>query len=204
MYKTAKARLETMRLETQDAERLAASMPGAAQPLTPGISFARTDKPVAKAKTKAKDGLANKQDEKKRLACPRPVKGEECRFGAERCFYSHSPSTIDKAKAANSNARSPAQPTTKKKPVCRFFKKESCKKGDDCDFSHSTASDTELAGVALSLACVTIACPATENGAAIDNVPDEHLINNHMPPLKNHCSSYSIDTETKGLHRDAG
>ena len=54
MYKTVRARIETMRLESQEAERLASSMPGAAQPLTPGLDVSGRVRGNAKGKQKAK------------------------------------------------------------------------------------------------------------------------------------------------------
>ena len=78
MYKTAKARIETMRLESQEAERLASSMPGAAQPLTPGLDVSRHARGNAKAKLKAKPkikALAIRiQEDKKKVGCPRLAK----------------------------------------------------------------------------------------------------------------------------------
>ena len=45
MYTAAKARLTTMRMEQQEVERMAASLPGAAHPLTPGLTTEEKNKP---------------------------------------------------------------------------------------------------------------------------------------------------------------
>ena len=50
MYRAAKARLETLRLEEQEAERFAATLPGAAHPLTPATEKGKGGKGKAKGK----------------------------------------------------------------------------------------------------------------------------------------------------------
>ena len=115
MYNAAKARLETLRLEEQHAERVAASMPGAEYPLTPA--------PVVR--------------DKKSVACPRLAKGELCNFGEERCWYSHDPKLIERAKHKpyNQAFEDPEKVAArKKKTLCRFYRSGRCQNGDKCEF----------------------------------------------------------------------
>ena len=72
------------------------------------IAAAATElaKSWAKGPGKTKGDGKGKYDTKN-VACPRIVKGETCKYG-DRCYYSHSQSTIDKAKAA------PAAPAAQK------------------------------------------------------------------------------------------
>ena len=163
MHETAKKCVETMRKEVQEAERLAASLPGSANPLTPGIeanSSLRRPQPNAKAKAKAKpkNVAHNEHQDKKKIACPRLVRGLECKFGAD-CWWSHTKSVVDKAKASTKKpANEKVEPLDTSKLPCRFHKRGSCKKGDSCDYSHED-SPAEPSGVAVGLPVV--ACPLT-------------------------------------------
>ena len=145
LYKTAKAHLETARLERQESERMAASRPGAPQPLAPGLEQRRPPPKGAPATERQKPAPAQPAQPKadtKNLPCPRLVRGVPCNFGEEKCWYSHQAGLVSQAKAA---LQKPAAKKTTFAPdggerVCRFMKQYgTCKKGDQCAFSHDVS-----------------------------------------------------------------
>ena len=159
MYAAVKATIESSRLARVETERSNASAPGATMPLTPAVTKTKAEKKAdkkadddriaaavtelanswAKASGKAKGDGKGKHDGKgkydtKNVACPRLVNGETCKYG-DRCYYSHSQSTIDKAKAAPAAPAGKAfgkkgqaggkgkEPTDKSKLLCKLFAK---------------------------------------------------------------------------------
>ena len=175
MYKTTRELMNTLRLERQEAERTKALLPNAPQPLTPGLDTkgkggarsprAKSPGGGGKGGGKGRDPPTEAQlAEKKKVACPRMVKGLECTF-EDRCWYTHSQSVVDKAKAAlKKEGGSPAKKTDGQKSprgdpskrLCHFFKKGKCNNGDKCAYSH----DLDIANVAvpcvIGLACAMV------------------------------------------------
>ena len=209
-YKSAKARFETLRLEEQETERLAASQPTALHPITPG--FGRTQKPDGRGKD---NGKTNFKD----LACPRLSSGKGCNFG-DTCWYSHAPAVVrkaqDKQKAepkakakgkagsagANSGGGANAATSTR---TCMFYQRGKCKKGDECNYRHDLKdAAATTATVAISTPCLALAAPALpesqpmptssgDDGAgggkapSLNDVLASHIINGHMPPMRDSC-----------------
>ena len=197
LYKTAKAHLETARLERQESERMAASRPGAPQPLAPGLEQRRPPPKGAPAAERQKPAPAQPAQPKadtKNLPCPRLVRGVPCNFGEEKCWYSHQAGLVSQAKAA---LQKPAAKKTTFAPdggerVCRFMKQYgTCKKGDQCAFSHDVSGKSP-ATVVLEIGCPALplmaapapeAPPAPTEAELTEQPPVVHLINGHMPPL---------------------
>ena len=177
-------------------------------PISPGI-------PDQKGKGKGKDNDKDAHKYKDQ-ACPRLMQGKECNFG-KLWWYSHAPAVIQKAKAkakpkaksepkvGNANiSDSPANGTSKK--PCIFFqegKNNKCKKGDTCTYSHEVTDENETSptGVVVCALCLDVAMPVDIVGEdvsgtssevrgkalSLSDVPADHLINGHMPALKDQC-----------------
>ena len=134
-------------------------------------------------------------------ACPRLVKGLECYFGDEKCWYSHKPSIVNKAKAADKKTQ--PQDDDTKKQVCRFFKKYgTCRKGDQCEFSHDEQSEGEPTGVAINLGCPAVACPLTEEGAS--SSADGAQVTSSLRSLVHEAGPGEGDTHTDASLRSVG
>ena len=112
MYSAMEARLETMRLEEQEKERVAAYRPDSGNPITPGIE-------TPKGRGKGKPTRDTSKE-----ACQRMMKDGKCSFES-KCWFSHDPAVVEAARKKG-----------KTKIFCRFFQQGSCLKGDRCDFSH--------------------------------------------------------------------
>ena len=161
MYKTVEAVLERQRQDTQEQERFRASLPAAPDPITPGV-------PTPSKKTEPKGKGKGKKDTKNQ-PCPRLSKGMTCKFGKD-CYYSHDDAILKDAK-------------NEKTKLCKFFQQGHCKKGDECTWSHSQKEEAKPSAVGV----VCVPCLAAVSAPALDDVPDEHLRNNHQPPLRDSC-----------------
>ena len=138
MYNAVEARLETLRLEMQEAERIVAYKPDSINPITPGVE---TRKGTGK-------GKPNRDTSKE--ACQRMLKDGICNF-KETCWYSHDTAVLDAAKKK-----------LQCKSFCTFFKQGKCNKGDKCTFSHETSKQNgteELSTVALGLVAQELPSP---------------------------------------------
>ena len=174
MYTTAKAVVESKRIQEQEDAREAAQEPDAKDPLTPAPAVKEPRKDLSKD------------------PCPRMVSGGKCSFGTS-CWYCHDDMVIaeakkkrgtekdkkgggkgkgDKDKGKKGGGKGDKPPLTdeqRAKIPCRLHKKGDCKFGDKCKYSH--AADPALpaieqngaAGVALGLVAIgEIATPATQ------------------------------------------
>jgi hypothetical protein len=131
MYQAVEARLETMRLQTQEVERVAAYKVDSPRPMTPGVE-------TVKGQVK---GKLNRDTSKE--ACKRMLKEGKCEFEG-RCRLSHDKAVLDTARKKNQG-----------KMMCKHCAAGKCLKGDRCDFSHeipeqSGAGDMALGTVAIS------------------------------------------------------
>ena len=210
MYDAVEARLQTMRLEAQEAERIAACKPETQNPMTPGIEGNKGKK--GKGKGKDENQTTQPKKDTANLACPRMVKDGKCRFGDDKCWYSHSPKVIAKAKqAAKPKAEASPPPEGKIQKTCKFWKAGNCTKGNDCKYLHSelqpaapaaqqpqqqqTQNGAEVTTVALGMVVLSedeqeeVECKPCDGFAnpSLEAVPDEHLKNNHFPPLPQSC-----------------
>ena len=108
--------METQRLEQQARQRLESVKPGAVDPATPGLD----DK--ASRDVKPKDKEKPTREEMKKIACPRAVNGQTCKFHDEgKCYYSHAEQLIKKAQAK-------AKPKAKSREASREPKSRKSKK----------------------------------------------------------------------------
>lgn len=83
MYSAVEAHLETMRLETQEAERFAACKPEAANPITNGL---QTKGAGGKGKSNSEGKGKKPELDTAKEACRRKLKDGKCSFG-DRCLY---------------------------------------------------------------------------------------------------------------------
>ena len=109
------------------------------------------------------------------------AKGELCNFGEERCWYSHDPKLIERAKHKphNQAIEDPEKVAArKKKTLCRFYRSGRCQNGDKCEFGHfdkrsneETAADQSVENVAT--ICLAHSCCAVA-AAGLDQISDEN------------------------------
>jgi len=131
MYQAVEARLETMRLHTQEVERVAAYKVDSPSPMTPGVETVKGQ------------GKSNPNRDTSKEACKRMLKEGKCEFEG-RCWFSHDKAVLDTARKKG-----------KGKIMCKHFAAGKCLKGDRCDFSHEIpeqngAGDMALGTVAIS------------------------------------------------------
>ena len=192
MYEAARATVDNQRLQTQEQERKDALLPRALDPLTPGFHQGR-DKKKGKGKG---DGKPSQRDTKNE-ACPRLVGTDKCSFGDERCWYSHDKDKIKAAKAkaaiASGDRTAKAKQDPKAKP-CRYFKKGTCKDGENCSFLHgngpaAAATQNGAGVVAVAVGVVALNSEVTQEIAlpGLEEVDVEHIKRNHYPPEPSKC-----------------
>ena len=133
MYSAVSARLEAMRLETQESERLAAYQPGTDQPITPVLQANR-----AKGRSKGKASSAN---EAASQACLQMLHNGKCSFG-DKCKFSHDNDDVEKARRQKS------------KIVCKYFQQGKCSKGDGCAYMHEQNGTVDTSTTAVAISCV--------------------------------------------------
>ena len=219
MYDAVKARIESIRIEDQEKERLAGYADDAAHPMTPGLDA--DGKGGGKGKNNGgkggkSDGIPAKPNrDTSKDPCPKLSKGHKCNFG-DKCWYSHVQAVIDKEKKRLEKEKSKKSnddgKSQRRKLPCKYFPLGTCHKGDKCTYEHSpsaapAAPATSKENGADGVGTVALGMVRQENTSDSDEeefgcvacgdehfalpllaeVPDEHLKNNHFPPLPKSC-----------------
>ena len=147
MYAAVEARLETMRLEEQEKERIAAYRPDSGNPMTPGIEVAKKGR-----------GKGKPERDTSKEACQRMLKDGKCQF-ENRCWFSHEKAVLDQARKRKGT-----------KKLCAYYQAGRCLKEDQCDFSHEIPEQNGAAEVAIGSVAVSVVAHQVEQDKGSESI----------------------------------